>query len=211
MPRTSAKPATAPSSAIAGGDRRDRRERVRESDPVGVLERGLRAAAIEWPQSCATPEPRAPPSWPCAAASTSRSRAAPRRARAARGRARDHVLEDRAEAGDAGGDPDLAEGRVDARGHAAAPCGTTPIAVEASGGFTSPMPAPPRMKPGDQDGPRRARGRARSSSAGRPRAAPARAEQQAHGHAHARAAGDRRHDERQQRDRQEAQAGLHGE
>ena len=30
------------------------------------------------------------------------------------------VLEDRAEAGDAGRDPDLAEGRVDARGHAAA-------------------------------------------------------------------------------------------
>ena len=50
--------------------------------------------------------------------------------------------------GDAGGDPDLAEGGVDARGHAGLLRQHTPTAVEASGGFTRPTPRPLTIIPG---------------------------------------------------------------
>ena len=85
---------------------------------------------------------------------------------------------------------------------------TTPMAVEASGGLIIPMPAPASTKPGIRvvqpevgvDGGHRQQPGATSS---RPRP-----EQQPDRHAHAQPPGDRRDDERQQRHRQEAQAGL---
>ena len=54
------------------------------------------------------------------------------------------------EPGDAGRDPDLAEGRVDARAMPLRSCGTTPMAVEASGGLTRPTPAPAEDERHDQ-------------------------------------------------------------
>ena len=107
-----------------------------------MLERERARGASERGERPTSPETSAPASLPWAAPSTARP--GPLAAERGGGVRGGHlVLEDRAEAGDAGRDPDLAEGVVDARGHAAAlSSGTTPIAVEASGGLIRPMPAP---------------------------------------------------------------------
>jgi hypothetical protein len=68
----------------------------------------------------------------------------------------DLALEDGAEHGDAGGDADLAEGVVGARGHAAALGWTTEMAPEARTGLTIPMPAR-HDEAGQQHGPGRVR------------------------------------------------------
>jgi len=56
--------------------------------------------------------------------------------------ARDPVLEDRTEPGDPRRDPDLPEGRIDARGQPASRGSTTLTAVDASGGLTRPIRCP---------------------------------------------------------------------
>ena len=84
---------------------------------------------------------------------------------------------------------------------------TTPIAVEASGGLTMPIPTPATRKPGSSAVHVRVGVERRASAAapiaderpGRRRAARA-------GHARGQPPGDRRDEERQQRQRQEAQA-----
>ena len=87
--------------------------------------------------------------------------------------------------------------------------GTTPIAVEPIPGLVSPIPTPATRKPGEQRGPApspaptpRISSRPTPTVASRRRAAPG------PGSARRELPGDRRHEEREQRERQEAQAGL---
>ena len=125
------------------------------------------------------------------------------------GAVRDAVLEDRAEPGDAGRDPDLAEGRVDAGGHAAALLWHDADRGRGERRVDQADAGAAEHEAGDQDGPGRARfdaGHREQAEAGEREPG---AEQQAHGDAHAELAGERGDDERQQRHRQEAQAGLH--
>ena len=85
---------------------------------------------------------------------------------------------------------------------------TTPTAVEASGGFARPTPAPATMKPASSGSSRRP-GRARASAAGRcRRASPRRCSSLRAARGTQSLPGDRRDDERDERHRQEAHAGL---
>ena len=97
--------------------------------------------------------------------------------------------------------------RVDARGHAAALGWDDADRRRGERRVDQADADAAEHEAGDQRRPARAAHRRRSSPAGRaPTSSEARAEQQAHGDAHAQLARDRRDDERQQRDRQEAQA-----
>ena len=146
--RISTKQAAAVAKASTAAIRRDVVERV---DEAGGGERrrsgpGRRRArpastASTWPPVMAS-EIRS--DWPAAGVPASRGDPVG-----------DLVAEDRAERGDAGGHPDLAEGRVDAGRHPGPLDRTTPTAVEASGVLIMPMADAADEQARDQVGPRR--------------------------------------------------------
>ena len=158
------------------------------------------------PRRAATPAPTSRISCRATTNGARRRRSLPRcGANAAMGvRTRDLLLEDRAERGDAGCDPDLAERVVDPGGHPALRGSTTPIAAGARVGLTMPMPMPATMKPGSSVVQRGAvRDAAHQHQAEAHDRQPA-AEQDAHGQG-GQPARERRGEERDERERQEAQ------
>ena len=201
--------APSPTSAIAAAIMRIVGEGVREADAVGADERACAPAAQVRRDAARFRRTRAAsPSWPCAARAALRA-AWPLAASAAVVCVRDAVLEDRAEPGDAGRDPDLAEGAVDARGHAAARGGH-----DADRGRGQRRVDQADAGAGEQE----ARGSAPSSrsvastaviaSSPPPTSSRPVPSSRRTGTRTRQPPGDRRDDERQQRDRQEAQAGL---
>src|SRR3954447_1970644 len=86
--------------------------------------------------------------------------------------------------------------------------GTTPTAVDASGGFTRPTPMPAKMKPGSSTVHAESASTRAISTSPRPTSPSPPPIIRRTGNPRRQLARDRRHEERQQRDRQEAQPGL---
>ena len=149
--------------------------------------------------------------WPPVTASAIRSdwSAAGVPARPAADAVGDLVGEDRAEHGDAGGDADLAERGVDARGHArSGRRSTTPTAVEASGVLIMPTPMPATIRPGIRWVHEESTSMPWMSSSPTPSTTKPGAISHLAGHGLGESAGDRRRDERGTGEEEEPDAGL---